>query len=58
MEERLGIQLVERQAGGRNGGGATVTKEAREFLKKFETMEKGLRETVDDRFRKLFPSAE
>ncbi len=56
MEERLGIQLVERQAGGRNGGGATITKEARRFLKKFEAMEKGLRETVDERFRKLFPA--
>ncbi len=56
MEERLGIQLVERQAGGRNGGGAAVTKEARQFLEKFEAMEKGLREAVDERFRKLFPS--
>ncbi len=56
MEERLGIQLVERQTGGKNGGGATVTKEARQFLKKFEAMETGLRETVDERFRKLFPS--
>ncbi len=56
MEERLGIQLVERQTGGRHGGGAAVTKEARQFLKKFEAMEKGLRETVDERFRKLFPS--
>ena len=55
MEERLGIQLVERQTGGKNGGGAAVTKEARQFLEKFEAMEKGLRETVDERFGKLFP---
>jgi molybdate transport system regulatory protein len=56
MEERLGIQLVERKAGGRNGGGAALTAEARRFLKKFEAMEEGLRKTVDERFRKLFPA--
>jgi molybdate transport system regulatory protein len=54
MEERLGIKLVERQAGGRNGGGAALTKEAREFIRKFEDLEKGLREIVDERFRNLF----
>ena len=32
MEERLGIKLVDRQAGGKNGGGATLTDEARVFL--------------------------
>lgn len=56
MEERLGIQLVERKAGGRNGGGAALTGEARRFLKKFEAMEEGLRKAVDERFRKLFPA--
>ena len=54
MEERLGIKLVERQAGGRNGGGAVLTKDAREFLKKYEQMEEGIREIVDMRFRKIF----
>lgn len=54
MEERLGIKLVERQAGGRNGGGALLTKEAREFLRKYEMMEEGIREMVDERFRQIF----
>ena len=54
MEVRLGIKLVERQAGGRNGGGATLTKEARAFLKKFELMEEGIREIVDKKFGKIF----
>ncbi len=58
MEERLGIPLVERQAGGANGGHAAVTKEARQFLKTFDAMERGLMETVDERFRRLFASAE
>src|SRR5512135_3940413 len=35
MEQRLGIVLVTRQAGGRNGGGALLTNDARRFLRKF-----------------------
>ncbi len=54
MEERLGIKLVVRKAGGRNGGGATLTGEAREFLKKYEMMEEGIREIVDKKFRRIF----
>jgi len=54
MEERLGIRLVERRAGGKNGGGATLTHEATEFLGRYEQMEAGVREIVDERFRKVF----
>lgn len=56
MEERLGMSLVERQAGGRNGGGARLTEEARDFLKRYEALEEGIREVVDRRFRKIFRS--
>lgn len=54
MEERLGIKLVERRAGGKNGGGALLTKEARNFLKKYEQLEEGIRETVDKKFTEIF----
>ena len=54
MEERLGFRLVERQTGGRNGGGTTLTKEAKRFLRKYEEMETGIMELVDDRFRDIF----
>jgi molybdate transport system regulatory protein len=54
MEDRLGIRLVERQAGGRNGGGATLTHEARDFLRRYEMLEEGIRDLVDERFRKIF----
>lgn len=54
MEERLGIKLVERQVGGRYGGGATLTEEARQFLKKYAAMETGIRELVDEKFKKIF----
>jgi molybdate transport system regulatory protein len=57
MEERLGISLVVRQAGGRNGGGAALTEDAREFLRKFETLEDGLKEFMDRRFKELFRQA-
>ncbi len=54
MEDRLGIRLVERRAGGKNGGGAALTDEARRFLLQFEVMEEGVRELVDERFRRTF----
>jgi len=54
MEERLGVKLIERQTGGKNGGGAVLTDDARVFLKKFELLEAGIREFVDAKFRALF----
>jgi len=54
MEERLGFKLIERQTGGKNGGGATLTEEAKKFLRKYEALEMGIRELVDERFRKIF----
>ncbi len=54
MEERLGFKLIERQAGGKNGGGAVLTNEARVFLKKYAALEKGMQEIVDKRFKTVF----
>lgn len=55
MEERLGMKLVERQTGGKNGGGgAVLTEDARTFLKKYEAMERGIQELVDERFNEVF----
>jgi molybdate transport system regulatory protein len=54
MEERLGIRLVERQTGGKNGGGAVLTVEARDFLEKYRSLEEGINEFVDKRFRMFF----
>lgn len=54
MEKRLGIKLVERRAGGRNGGGAVLTGEARMFIQRFSDLERGIKEIVDDRFQKIF----
>ncbi len=54
MEKRLGITLVERKAGGEHGGGAKLTKEAKEFLRKYEDLEKGVNEVLDKKFLKIF----
>ncbi|MFN3479687.1 MAG: winged helix-turn-helix domain-containing protein [Thermodesulfovibrionales bacterium] len=54
MEDRLGIRLVERQVGGRNGGGAQLTEDARDFLRRYEILEKGVRDMVDKRFKDIF----
>jgi molybdate transport repressor ModE-like protein len=54
MEERLGIQLVERRTGGRDGGGALLTAEARAFLDKYEQLDAGIRDMVDRRFSLVF----
>jgi molybdate transport system regulatory protein len=53
-ELRLGRRLVERRTGGLQGGGATLTDEAREFLRRYELLEEGLHEMLDRKFRKLF----
>ena len=54
MEERLGVKLIERSAGGKNGGGALLTDDARMFLNKYEALEKGIQELVDERFKAIF----
>jgi molybdate transport system regulatory protein len=54
MEERLGVKLVERQIGGKNGGGAVLTADARRFLRKYEALEKDIQTIVDAKFRKVF----
>lgn len=54
MEDRLGLKLVVRHAGGKNGGGAALTGEARVFLRQFSALERGIKEMVDARFGKIF----
>lgn len=54
MEAALGCRLVERRTGGRNGGGSTLTREARELLRRFETLEAELDAYVSERFASVF----
>ncbi len=57
MEQRLRVKLVERHAGGKNGGGAVLTADARTFLKKYEALEQGMRKIADEKFRTYFENA-
>jgi len=54
MEERLGVKLVERHTGGKDGGGAVLTEDARKFVKQFEILEKDFQQYVDAKFQKIF----
>ncbi len=54
MEQRLGRRLVERRTGGLHGGGAVLTDEGREFLRKYELLEDGVNEMLNRKFRKIF----
>ena len=54
MEQRLGKKLVNRKTGGLHGGGATLTKEARDFMKKYELLEAGINEMLDKKFHDVF----
>ncbi|HWR72670.1 MAG TPA: winged helix-turn-helix domain-containing protein [Nitrospirota bacterium] len=54
MEARLGVRLIERQTGGKNGGGARLTAAARMILSKFELLEVDIRAFADEKFRTLF----
>lgn len=54
MEQRLGKKLVERQTGGLYGGGASLTKEAKEFMRKYELLEDGVNEMLDKKFLEVF----
>lgn len=58
MEERLGFALVDRHAGGKDGGGASLTEDAKQFLKKYRMLEQGIHELVDDRFSRIFGGVE
>jgi molybdate transport system regulatory protein len=54
MEQRLGVNLVDRKAGGKNGGGATITENAINLIKKYEMLEHGVNETLDRKYSKIF----
>jgi len=54
MESRLGVRLVERKTGGRNGGGATLTETARQLIQNYEKMEQEVTAMANARFSGIF----
>jgi len=53
-EQRLGRPLLVRHRGGKGGGGAVLTKYAKEIMQRFERMERQVRTRVDRCFRNAF----
>jgi len=54
MEKRLGVPLVNRLKGGAGGGESTLTAEAMELLDKFNSLQNGVQEIIDNKFNELF----
>lgn len=54
-EQALGLPLLERAAGGRRGGGSRLTREGRELLTAYRTLEQRMAEEGDRLLRELFP---
>jgi len=54
MEEASGVRFVARSRGGRAGGGARLTPEGKEFLRRYGTFRRALARLVDGRFRRVF----
>ena len=54
MELRLGLRLVDTRTGGSHGGGAQLTPEGHDYIRRFHEFYDGLPELIDKRFRKAF----
>ncbi|MEK6645654.1 MAG: LysR family transcriptional regulator [Candidatus Firestonebacteria bacterium] len=53
-EKRLKVKFLRYKIGGKYGGGATLTEEGKEFLKRYELFRKGINEMVNLKFKKVF----
>ncbi len=53
-EERLGVGLLTTQTGGVGGGGARLTSEGTDYVKRFQKLSRDLDELVEERFLDAF----
>lgn len=56
LEQNLGYSVVERQRGGKSGGGTRLTKQGEEFLTAYHDFEQTVHRFTQDEFRKRFIS--
>lgn len=56
METNYGRSLVETEVGGAHGGGAQLTGEALDLMKRFDRFEAGLQEEIQARYQRAFDS--
>ncbi|GAA0181357.1 LysR family transcriptional regulator [Clostridium sediminicola] len=54
MEDVLGFTVLEKQIGGVSGGGSTLTKEAKDLMKKFNNFEFEAQKTLEKIYKKYF----
>lgn len=57
IESMWGFQLTNRETGGRDGGGSTLTPRAREILEHYERFCEESRKAVDEIYEKYFSEA-
>ncbi len=53
-EKRLGFPLLIKVKGGKDGGGAVLTAQARDLLEKFDKLEEEVRIFTDNCYKKIF----
>jgi molybdate transport system regulatory protein len=54
METSLGVRLLETVSGGVGGGRSTLSPEAQELIRGYQTVRAGLDDLVDERFQQTF----
>jgi molybdate transport system regulatory protein len=56
IEKRLGFLLLDKQVGGKSGGGSRVTLRAKDFIERYERFEMDAMRAVEKAYRKHFGS--
>ncbi len=54
MESQLALALVQKQTGGRGGGGARLTPEGRDLVARYARLSEGVEEEVNVKFGAIF----
>lgn len=54
IEKRLGFILVNKNRGGKGGGGSSLTEAAKRFLGRYEKLNKSVKTFTDKKFREMW----
>ncbi len=54
IEEELQIQLINRKIGGVAGGGSTITREAKDFINKYEALVASVNKKIEEDINRFF----
>ena len=53
-EKELGIKMVERHQGGKDGGSSALTEEGRDIIRSFEKLENEMNDIVREKYKEIF----